>query len=209
MLRLCNAKLWRRINLTNALKTRNSYTSQTSSCQQKKLKFCTYVRKLVRKYSKDPSWYNKQLKQLKNIRNKTYKKCKRTGNFDSYNTAAEIAIQFAIYSIQLFVPICNIFAINLYFLLSIYSICAWIYALFSLLSFLYSIHCIVSLLCKTYCSVFWYIGNMKLFLFRVLYLLVSLTHFRFNFNLRTVFWVRWTQTTFYVYIEHVQNEKNN
>lgn len=40
--------------------------------------------------SADPPWYNKQLKHLRNIRNKEYKKCKSSGNFDSYNDAIRI-----------------------------------------------------------------------------------------------------------------------
>lgn len=43
--------------------------------------------------SNDPPWYNKALKHLKNIRNKEYKKCKLSANFDSYNMATEKFMQ--------------------------------------------------------------------------------------------------------------------
>jgi Reverse transcriptase (RNA-dependent DNA polymerase) len=48
-----------------------------------------FVPKKITQRNNDPPWYNKNLKHLKNIKSKEYKKCKSSGNFDSYNAATD------------------------------------------------------------------------------------------------------------------------
>lgn len=53
----------------------------------------TFVSKFIIQKTNDPPWYNKRLKNLKNVRNKEYKRAKTTGNFDMYNSVTDIFSQ--------------------------------------------------------------------------------------------------------------------
>ncbi|XP_031635505.1 uncharacterized protein LOC116348595 [Contarinia nasturtii] len=53
----------------------------------------TFVPKITVQKNTDPPWYTKHLKHLKNVRRKTYKRARETGNFDEYNTITDSFMQ--------------------------------------------------------------------------------------------------------------------
>lgn len=52
-----------------------------------------FVPKVAVQRSTDPPWYTKELKHIKNMRRKEYKKAKASGNFDEYNSVTDLFIQ--------------------------------------------------------------------------------------------------------------------
>ncbi|XP_031639715.1 uncharacterized protein LOC116351714, partial [Contarinia nasturtii] len=52
-----------------------------------------FIPKITVQKSTDPPWYTKHLKHMKNVRRKTYKRARETGNFDEYNTITDSFLQ--------------------------------------------------------------------------------------------------------------------
>ncbi|XP_031637856.1 uncharacterized protein LOC116350250 [Contarinia nasturtii] len=53
----------------------------------------SFVPKITVQRSTDPPWYTKQLKHMKNIRRKAYKRARETSNFDEYNAISDSFMQ--------------------------------------------------------------------------------------------------------------------
>lgn len=62
-----------------------------------------FVPKMTFVKSANPPWYKKNLKHLKNVRNKAYKRAKLSGHFDEYKSITDSFLQLQVKLFKAFI----------------------------------------------------------------------------------------------------------